>query len=75
MIFGPNNRKEDHSIQIIIEGQPIEILKETKFLGIILGNKLNWKAHITYITQKVSTSIGILSRARKLLNQDILRQL
>jgi hypothetical protein len=75
MIFGPNSRKEDHSIQIKIEGQQIEILKENKFLGIILDLKLNWKAHINYITQKVSTSIGILSRARKLLNPDILRQL
>ena len=44
-------------------------------LGVILDNKLNWKTHITYITQKVSKSIGILSRARKLLNPVILRQL
>ena len=73
MIFGPNKSKEEHSIQIKIKGQQIVILKETKFLGIILDNNLNWKAHIIYTTEKVSKSIGILSRARKLLNPDTLR--
>ena len=37
---------------------------ECKFLGVILDNKLNWKAHCTYLSRKLSKSIGILSKAR-----------
>jgi hypothetical protein len=75
MIFGPNKRKETHNISVKIEGQIIEVVHHTKFLGIILDDKLTWKNHISYITQKISKSIGILTRARPLLNTTILRQL
>ena len=50
-------------------------MHQTKFLGIILDDKLGWKEHITYISKQISKSIGILSRARPLLNAKILRQL
>ena len=75
MLFCPTKKQENPPISIFIEGQPIEVLKETKFLGIILDNKLSWKPHIAYTTKKLSKSLGILSRARKFLNQDILKQL
>jgi hypothetical protein len=75
MIFGPNKRKENHIININIEGEKLQIVQNTKFLGLILDNELNWKLHITYLTQKISKSVGILTRARQLLTKDTLRQL
>ena len=37
----------------------------TKFLGILINFKLNWKQHIEYTCKKLSKCIGILSKARK----------
>jgi hypothetical protein len=75
MIFGPSNKKQNHHIHISIEGEVLQIVQSTKFLGIILDKNLNWKEHISYLALKISKSVGILSRARQLLSSDILRQL
>ena len=32
----------------------------TKFLGVIIDSKLNWAAHILYIKNKISKSIGMM---------------
>ena len=72
MLFGKGGNS---IINVTIEGESIDIVKETKFLGILLDNSLNWKAHSAYISKKRSKSIGILTRARKLLDRETLRQL
>jgi hypothetical protein len=75
MIFGPNNKKDSHNINIQIEGTQLEVVQETKFLGVIVDNGLSWKKHIIYLSQKIAKSIGILSRARQMLNKQVLTQL
>jgi hypothetical protein len=60
---------------IKINGQTLDIVEETKFLGIILDEELNWKKHIIYTSKKIAKSIGILSKTRQYLNQNALRQL
>ena len=55
-----------------------EIIKEeikTKFLGVILDNKLCWSYHINYIKKKMAKGIGVICRARHLLNVKTLRTL
>ena len=73
MVFGKGGN--NHSIDIKIEGIQLDIVKETKFLGIILDNGLTWKPHSLYIAKKTAKSTGILSRARQFLNKTTLRQL
>ena len=75
MIFGKKKRGDPLHINIKIEGEKLDIVQSTKFLGLILDHELNWKLHIAYLTQKIAKSVGIISRARQLLNADILRQL
>jgi hypothetical protein len=75
MVFVPNSKRNCNDIKIIIENQEIEIVEKTKFLGIILDKSLSWKQHIAYISTKIAKSVGIISKARKLLNPDILKQL
>jgi hypothetical protein len=75
MIFGPTKSKEPLNINVSMEGEKLEIVRNTKFLGIILDDQLNWKLHIAYLAQKLSKSVGILSRARQLLSSNILKQL
>ena len=62
-------------IAINIEGHPIDEVSYTKFLGVYIDNKLNWKKHISIITGKVARAIGVIVRAKRLLNQNSLKTL
>jgi hypothetical protein len=75
MIFGNNRKNKNSNLDIKIEGSTLDIVTETKFVGVILDNALSWKPHIAYISKQISKSIGILSRACQLLNSETLRQL
>ena len=47
----------------------------SKFLGVIIDNKLNWKPHIRYVGTKVAKGIGIILKARKVFNHETLSTL
>ena len=57
---------------IVIDGNIIPFTTNTKFLGINIDNNLTWKAHIDYITTKISKGVGVLFRLSKELSYDIL---
>ena len=50
----------------------IERVYVTKFLGVMIDNKLNWKEHINAINNKISKSIAIIYNASKVLNTNSL---
>ena len=43
---------------------PIKQVSETKFLGIIIDDKLSWNPQIQYLRRKLSSSIGILNQIK-----------
>ena len=45
----------------------IKECKETKYLGLILDSKLNFKSHVDYIIRKVMKRIGAMYRSKALL--------
>ena len=55
-------------VPLHIAGQRINEDFKTKFLGVILDNKLSWAYHIQYIKSKIAKGIGVICRARHLLN-------
>ena len=57
---------------IVIDGNIIPFTTNTKFLGINIDNNLTWKAHIDYITTKISNGVGVLLRFSKELSCNIL---
>lgn len=65
MIFG--NLCKNDSGKNIIDDAVIKRVKETKFLGVILDEKLNWKGHVDYIKKKISQNIGILNLCKDVL--------
>ena len=71
MLFG-NNRISEH-IQVQIEGIKLERVHETKFLGILIDDKISWKSHIQYIHGKISRSISIINKAKHNLDYKSLR--
>ena len=44
----------------------------TKFLGVIIDDKLNWSFHINSIKNKIAKGIGVIYKARRLLNKSTL---
>ena len=57
---------------IVIDGNIIPFTTNTKFLGTNVDNNLTWKAHINYITTKISKGVGVLLRLSKELTYNIL---
>ena len=57
---------------ITLNGYPLEMKTEGKFLGIILDNKLKFNTRIKYICNKVSKTIGIIYRLKDLLPRQCL---
>ena len=67
MIFDSHDQKD----VIVVETKETRIVikecKETKYLGLILDNKLNFKGHIDHIKKKVLKRIGAMYRSKNLL--------
>ena len=59
-------------LQISIDGHKIDETDHTKFLGVVIDSKLTWKHHISYITGRIAKGIGVITKARKLLDKDTL---
>ena len=55
-----------------INGESIKQDFKTKFLGVILDDRLSWVYHINYIKKKIAKGIGIICRAKHLLNTQTL---
>lgn len=64
ILFG-NKKLPD--ITILINNEVIMRVYETKFLGIIIQSNLKWDAHIRLLRNKISKSVGIMSKAKHLL--------
>ena len=68
-----------HRTRIKCELRPITIcgnfFLNTKFLGVIIDEKLNWSDHIRYIKNRISKSIGIINKTRTFLDKNTLRNI
>ena len=72
MIFSKKRSVKTPTVNLKIDGELLSEVNKTKFLGIIIDNKLTWRDHINYISGKISRGIGILIKARAILNRDTL---
>ena len=75
MIFGTRKSSANNLVNIKINNQTLEIVNHTKFLGVVIDNKLSWKEHALYTSKKLSKSIAILSLAKKYLTKTTMIQL
>jgi hypothetical protein len=76
MIFGTKyKKKHDYIPKVHINGETLDIVEETKFLGVILDSELSWTKHISYTSKKLAKSIAILSKTRPFFNKRTLLQL
>ena len=50
----------------------IDMTENTKFLGVIIDQNLNFHSHITYIKGKISRTLGILYKSKKVFDKKVL---
>ena len=50
--FEPQNAKKQ--IDVHIDGDRLEVVEQTKFLGVVVQNNLRWNSHIEYIFKKIA---------------------
>ena len=60
---------------LYIDAYKIKRVYFTKFLGVMLDENLTWKKHIELIESKMSKNIGILYKAKFLLNKTCLKNI
>ena len=73
MLFHTRQRRVNtDENSIVIDGNIIPFTTNAKFLGINIDNNLTWKAHMNYITAKISKGVGLLLHLSKELSCVIL---
>ena len=58
MLFTPK-RFPQNMDNITIDGKQMMEVDETKFLGVIIDNKLNRKPHTTYLSKKLQRALAL----------------
>ena len=69
ILFRSKCRIIENMCNVYMNSQEISKVEITKFLGIIIDNRLKWKHHIDSICNKVSKNIGIILTARRVFNK------
>ena len=50
--------------------KPIERVKNTPFLGVLLDENLSWKSHMLALFQKIRRNVGIIYQLKSYLNSN-----
>ena len=55
-----------------VVGEEIDLINETKYLGVVIDNCLTWESHISTLQKKISRAIGLLKYARNFVQSGTL---
>ena len=69
----PNEYTNDYEIKIM--NTPIKRVNETKFLGVIIDENINWNAHIKQLGKKLASCTGILNRIKDNVPEELHKDL
>lgn len=67
MIFTLNTAVRASPFHLLLNGETLCPTSSTRFLGVIIDNRLRWDAHINLICSKISKCIGVIRKLNKLL--------
>ena len=60
-------------IKILTTEGPLPSEESTRFLGVIIDNKLTWMTHTNNLITKLSTNKILIGKSKNLMNQDAKR--
>jgi hypothetical protein len=75
IVFTTKNKHVSDDITLKIDNMHITRVGHTKFLGVVINEKLTWDNHISLVSNKVSKSIGVLRRIHSKIPDSILQSL
>lgn len=75
MVFRHKTNKRDTKLGLKLNGTPIEQVKAFTFLGLRVNETLTWTDHIEEVANKISKTIGVLSRLKNSLPCKILKMI
>ena len=64
----PRSKNKYDSLSIKFDSKNLAKVCETKFLGVIIDEKLQWSSHIKYLTNKVTKTTGSLYEMRRVIS-------
>ena len=70
-----HKKKYEEELEIKINNVSIQRVTETKYLGIIIDHKLQWKAHIEHVSKKLAKSMWAICRIRDYADLKILNMI
>ena len=70
MVF--NGGKKSGNTEIIINNNNIDRVDSTKFLGVLIDQKLTWNEHIKLVESKIAKSIAIMYRVKHIIEPNTL---
>ena len=66
IVFG--NKTIDEKVSVLINNKIIDRVYESKFVGVYIDSRINWKYHIDKTRCKLSKSLSILYKASIVLD-------
>ena len=70
-MFFNHRTKTATKIKLEIDSVEIPQVPHTKFLGIYLDEKLNWKKHLDQLIRKIKSNTRLLCEKRKLVSMHV----
>ena len=68
MKFWDNPISKTIEFSLNLDGKPIPLVTNTKFLGVTIDNNLTWTKHINNIIAKISANKNLIGKSRNLLS-------
>ena len=75
MVIGTSARLKMTSLDdlnVMYEGNPLDLVEKTKYLGLHLSSDLNWDTHIMEICKQLNYYLHLLRRLKRVLPRDLL---
>ena len=72
----PDSKKIPQKLpMLVLNNTTLKRVNSIKFLGVILGENINWNRHIELVENKISKNIGIVYRALLYLDKESLKSI
>ena len=75
VLFRGPRKNMQLNINVLINGKQIKEKEFTKYLGILIDNKVSWSVHTKYANIKISKGIGVLTKLHYYVSKETLRML
>ena len=72
ILFGNKRLPLNATLSVSIDGILLQRVVSTKFLGIFVDEKLNWKTHIDHVAVKIAKGLGAIGRVRNIVPNSVL---